>query len=55
MGLNYRASPSLAIYAEALYLYRDTKVETVYLFDPPETFSVNLSSLSLQIGIRYFY
>lgn len=55
MGVHYRASPSLAFYGEALYLFRNTEVETVYLFDPPETFSVNLSSLSLQIGIRYFY
>ena len=55
MGVSYRASPSLALYAEALYLYRKTEVETVYLFGPPETFPANLSSLSLQIGIRYFY
>ena len=55
IGVNYRASPSLALYAEALYLYRNTEVETVYLLGPSDTFSANLSSLSLQIGIRYFY
>jgi hypothetical protein len=55
MGVHYRASPSLAFYGEALYLFRNTNVETVYLGGPSESFSVNLSSLSLQIGIRYFY
>jgi hypothetical protein len=55
VGVNYRASPSLVFYGEALYLFRNTDVDTVYLLAPPDTFSANLSSLSLQLGIRYFY
>ncbi|MFA9453881.1 MAG: hypothetical protein ACERK6_08190 [Candidatus Aminicenantaceae bacterium] len=55
LGAYYRASNSVAFFGEALYLFRNTEVETVYLVGPSETFSVNLSSLSLQIGLRYFY
>jgi opacity protein-like surface antigen len=55
LGAYFRVSKSLAFYGEALYLYRTTKVETVYLLGPSETFSVDLSSLSVQVGLRYFY
>ncbi len=55
LGAYFRISNNLALYGEGMYLLRNTDVETVFLFRPSETFSVNLSALSLQVGIRYFY
>lgn len=57
IGLNMRLSRNLAIYAEGIYLYRRTDVETRYLepLTPPTIFEANLSSLSAIVGIRYFY
>ncbi len=55
LGAAFRISPNLAFYVEGMYLLRNTDVETIFISGPPETFSLNLSALSLQLGIRYLY
>ncbi len=55
LGAAFRISHKLALYGEGMYLLRNTDVETIFISGPPETFSLNLSTLSLQVGIRYLY
>lgn len=57
VGINLRMSRSFAVYAEGIYLYRRTDVETRYLepLTPPTSFEVNLSSLCAIVGIRFYY
>jgi len=48
IGINLKMSRNFAIYAEGIYLFRSTEVETRYLepLTPPTKFDMNLSSLS---------
>lgn len=55
VGAYFRISHNLAFFGEGMYILRNTDVETVFISGLPETFSLNLSALSLQVGIRYFY
>jgi len=57
IGINLKMSRNFAIYAEGIYLFRSTQVETRYLepLTPPTQFDMNLSSLCAIVGIRYYY
>lgn len=56
IGCFYRFNQKITLFAEGLYLWGMPKVKTTY-FDnsPANTFKADLRSISLLIGLNYFY
>jgi opacity protein-like surface antigen len=56
IGAAFRTTARVTVFARALYLGRTADAESVYFSGrTPQTFQVNLSSLSLIAGIEYHY
>jgi opacity protein-like surface antigen len=56
IGSTIRLNDRLSLFFEGLYLRRTADAETIYLDNSPSTtFRVNLSSVSILIGLNYFY
>jgi hypothetical protein len=57
IGVNLKLARTFVVYAEGIYLYNRTDVETRYLepLTPPTQFEVNMSTLSAIVGIRFYY
>lgn len=56
LGSNIKLNEKLSLFLEGLYLGRVADAETFYLADlSSTTFTVNLSSFSVLIGLDYFY
>jgi opacity protein-like surface antigen len=56
IGAAFRTTARLTVFARALYLGRMADAESVYFSGrSPQTFRINLSSLSLVAGIEYHY
>jgi outer membrane protein W len=56
IGTSFKLKESLFVFIEGLYLLRTTDGQTLYLDDSSTTsFRVNLSSLSVLIGLKYRY
>jgi opacity protein-like surface antigen len=56
IGSTIKLNERLSLFFEGLYLRRTADAETIYLDNSPSTtFRVNLSSVSILIGLSYFY
>ncbi len=56
IGSTIKLNDRLSLFFEGLYLRRTADAETIYLdHSPSTTFRVNLSSVSILIGLSYFY
>jgi len=56
IGGLYKFNQKITLFIEGLYLRGMPEVETSYIDNsPPNTFKANLSSISLLIGLNYFY
>ena len=56
IGSNIKLNERLSLFLEGLYLRRVADAETIYIDNSPSTtFTVNLSSFSVLIGLDFFY
>lgn len=56
IGGIYKLNEKMTLFMEGLFLWRTTEVETIYIDDSPSSaFKSNLSSISILIGLNYFY
>jgi opacity protein-like surface antigen len=56
IGSIYKLNEKLILFIEGLYLWRTADIKTTYIDNSPSnTFTTNLSSASILIGLNYFY
>lgn len=56
IGSIYKLNEKLILFIEGLYLWRTADIKTTYIdTSPSNTFTTNLSSASILIGLNYFY
>lgn len=56
IGCHYKVNQKITLFAESLYLWGMPEVNTTYIDSSPvNTFKADLSSISLLIGLNYFY
>ncbi len=56
IGSHYKFNEKMTLFIEGLFLWRTTEVDTIHIDNSPiSTFTTNLSSASILIGLNYFY
>ncbi len=56
IGSTYKLNEKMILFVEGLFLWRKTEVNTIHIDNsPPGIFTTNLSSVSILIGLSYYY